>query len=195
MLIHLHKAIPIGAGLGGGSADGSFTLMLINKKFNLGLTTEKLTEYSLQLGSDCPFFITNHPCLASGRGEIVRKIELDLSEYKFVIVAPGIHINTAWAFSQLKQQDFFSTGKKISDIIKQPVTSWKSELLNDFEKIVFTNYPEIREIKEKLYETGAVYSSLSGSGSAVFGIFRKEDIIDLNFPAQYFVRKLNSKLH
>ena len=100
--MHLHKAIPMGAGLGGGSADGAFTLKLLNKKFDLSLSEKQLINYSLQLGSDCPFFILNKPCFATGRGEILEQIDLDLSEYKILIVHPAIHISTAWAFSTIK---------------------------------------------------------------------------------------------
>ena len=99
--MHLHKAIPMGAGLGGGSADGAFTLKLLNEKFNLNLSEKQLINYSLQLGSDCPFFIFNKPCFATGRGELLEQIELDLSAYKIIIVHPAIHISTAWAFSNI----------------------------------------------------------------------------------------------
>ena len=187
--MHLHKAIPMGAGLGGGSADGAFALKLLNKKFELRLSEKQLISYSLQLGSDCPFFILNKPCFATGRGEKLEQIELDLSEYKTVIVHPAIHISTAWAFSTLKPS---RPVKSIKQIIQQSITTWKDELINDFEKPVFAKYPEIDEIRDALYDAGAIYASMSGSGSAVFGIFKKEKAISLSFPKNYFVKILFS---
>jgi len=183
--LHLHKAIPAGSGLGGGSADGSFTLKLLNEKFNLGLPTGKLLEYALLLGSDCPFFIINEPCIATGRGEILEPIPLDLSAYKFVIVYPGIHISTEWAFEQLalKVSDTFQVSDK-------PIETWKEELKNDFEDPVFNKYPEIKIIKEEFYKAGAIYVSLSGSGSTVYGIFRKDANVSISFPQNYFVKEL-----
>ena len=187
--MHLHKAIPMGAGLGGGSADGAFILKLLNKKFDLSLSEKQLINYSLQLGSDCPFFILNKPCFATGRGEILEQTELDLSKYKFLIVHPPIHISTAWAFSTIKAMKPIKSIKKIT---QQTISTWKAELINDFEKPVFEKYPEIKNIKEKLYEAGAIYASMSGSGSAVYGIFKKENTISISFPDNYFVKTLFS---
>lgn len=169
--MHLHKAIPMGAGLGGGSADGAFTLKLLNEKFGLNLSTEQLIDYSVQLGSDCPFFILNQPCFAEGRGEKLQPINLNLSAYQFLIINPGIHINTGWAFSQIQPKQ---PAKSIKDIIDQSILTWKDELINDFEEPVFNIHPEIKGIKENLYSQGAVYASMTGSGSTVFGIFTKE---------------------
>src|SRR6187401_3060037 len=183
--MHLHKAIPMGAGLGGGSADGAFTLKLPNNKFDLSLSEKQLTHYSLQLGSDCPFFILNKPCFATGRGEILEQTEVDLSGYKFLIVKPPIHISTAWAFSTIKP---LKPVKSIMEIIQQSISTWKAELINDFEKPVFEKYPEIKKIKDKLYETGAIYASMSGSGSAVYGLFKKENATSISFPENYFVK-------
>ena len=185
--MHLHKTIPSGAGLGGGSADGAFTLKLLNKKFNLNLTENKLLEYALLLGSDCPFFIINKPCFAEGRGELMQEIEVELSAYKILIVYPGIHINTSEAFSNIKPG---VNKKSISEIIKQPIASWQEELYNDFEKPVFNQYPEIKKIKEKLYNAGAIYSSMSGSGSSVYGFFEKEKVVQVSFPENYMVKEL-----
>jgi len=187
--IHLHKAIPIGAGLGGGSADGAFTLKLLNKKFQLKLSEKQLINYSLKLGSDCPFFILNKPCIATGRGELMEQIELDLSDFKILIVHPGIHISTAWAFANITP---LKPPKSIKQIIQQPISTWKTELINDFEKPVFESHPEIKNIKEKLYDAGAIYASMSGSGSAVYGIFKKEKAISISFPDNYFVKTLFS---
>ena len=185
--IHLHKAIPIGAGLGGGSADGAFTLKLLNKKFGLSLSEKQLIGYALQLGSDCPFFIVNKPCFAQGRGEILEQIDIDLNPYKIVIVHPGIHISTAWAFSNIKTS---VPAAPLKDIIQQPISTWKNELKNDFEGPVFSQHPEIRNIKDELYQRGAIYSSMSGSGSAVFGIFEKAKTLAFPFPGNYFVKEL-----
>ena len=187
--MHLHKAIPMGAGLGGGSANGAFTLKLLNKKFYLSLSEKQLTHYSLQPGSDCPFFILNKPCFATGRGEILEQTEVDLSGYKFLIVKPPIHISTAWAFSTIKP---LKPVKSIMEIIQQSISTWKAELINDFEIPVFEKYPEIRNIKEKLYEAGAIYASMSGSGSAVYGIFKKDSAISITFPDNYFAKTLFS---
>jgi len=169
--IHLHKNIPIGAGLGGGSADGAFMLVLLNRQFRLGLEEEKLMSYAAQLGSDCPFFILNKPCLAGGRGEKLEPIGLDLSGHRFALVNPGIHIGTAWAFSQCTPSE---EGRSIREIIALPVDAWKGQLVNDFETPVFRAHPELKKIKEKLYHAGAIYASMTGSGSSFFGIFAKE---------------------
>jgi 4-diphosphocytidyl-2-C-methyl-D-erythritol kinase len=190
--LHLHKVIPTGAGLGGGSADAAFTLSLLNKKFNLNISTPQLLNYAAELGSDCPFFIINKPCFATGRGEILEEIELDLSAYKFVLVNPNIHVNTGWAFGA------WSEGFKPSDhnlkdvkkIIQQPINTWKENLTNDFEKVVFEKYPTIQNIKEELYNQGAVYAAMSGSGSTVFGIFNKEQKVTVNVAATYFVKEI-----
>jgi 4-diphosphocytidyl-2-C-methyl-D-erythritol kinase len=169
--IHLHKVIPMGAGLGGGSADGAFTLKMLNEKFQLGLSTDQLLNYALQLGSDCPFFLLNQPSFAAGRGEELGPVDVDLSAYRLVVIYPGVHINTAWAFSQLRPNKPL---KPLKEVINQPITTWKAELVNDFEQAVFEAHPEIKSIKENLYAQGAVYASLSGSGSAVYGIFQKD---------------------
>ena len=183
--MHLHKAIPIGGGLGGGSADGAFTLQLLNQKFDLGLSTDQLIEYALQLGSDCPFFIIKKPCYATARGELLDEINVDLLVYKMVLINPGIHINTAWAFSQITPA---LPKKSIKEIIVQSVTTWKDELQNDFENPVFEKYPEIKTIKEELYQQGAVYAAMSGSGSTVYGIFEKEISLQSFTHKNYFVK-------
>ncbi|MDX2047551.1 MAG: 4-(cytidine 5'-diphospho)-2-C-methyl-D-erythritol kinase [Chitinophagaceae bacterium] len=185
--IHLHKAIPTGAGLGGGSADGAFTLQLLNQKFNLNIPAEKLIDYALQLGSDCPFFIINKPCFATGRGEFLQKINLYLSAFSFLLVNPGIHISTTWAFSKLTPHP---SAKPVKEVIEQPIETWKAELINDFEPIVFDAYPEIRAIKETMYYAGAVYSSMTGSGSTVFGIFPKNRLPQLFGDKSYIVKEI-----
>jgi 4-diphosphocytidyl-2-C-methyl-D-erythritol kinase len=190
--MHLHKHIPAGAGLGGGSADGAFTLLLLNRTFSLALTEEKLMNYALTLGSDCPFFIINKPCYATGRGEILEPLRLDLSSFQLMVVYPGIHINTAWAFSQLPEKRINVSSLK--ELPHLPIYTWKDFLKNDFETPVFAHYPEIQQIKEKLYQAGAIYASLTGSGSAVYGIFEKEKEIQAGFPENYFVKILSGSL-
>ena len=182
--MHLHKAIPMGAGLGGGSADGVFALKLLNDKFQLGLSTQQLIDYALQLGSDCPFFIINKPCYATSRGELLESVDLDLSFYKFAIVNPGIHVNTGWAFAQLQLNN--SDRPDLKQIIQQPVSTWKDQLFNDFEEPVCKAHPEIANIKQQLYHAGALYTSMTGSGSTVFGIFEKEP--ELKFDEKYLYK-------
>ena len=177
--LHLHKNIPMGAGLGGGSADAAYVLKKLNEKFNLNLNTEQLIAYALQLGSDCPFFILDKPCWATGRGEILEPLQLDLSAYSFMIVSPGIHISTSWAFSMIKTS---ASSISIKEIIQKPVISWKDELVNDFEAPVFNKYPEIKMIKEVLYQNGAIYASMTGSGSSVFALFPKNQLPSDLFP-------------
>lgn len=185
--IHLHKIIPPGAGLGGGSADGAFTLLQLNKQFRLELSKEQLVNYALQLGSDCPFFIINRPCFSQGRGEILDPIQLDLSSYAIILVNPGIHIHTGWAFSQL---DMDRNHLSLEETIGLPVSEWKDRLANDFEKPVFEQYPAIKKIKDLLYQSGALYASMSGSGSTVYGIFNKSVNPVLSFPSTYLVRTI-----
>jgi 4-diphosphocytidyl-2-C-methyl-D-erythritol kinase len=186
--IHLHKAIPLGAGLGGGSANAAFMLKLLNEKFKLNLSTDQLINYALRLGSDCPFFIINKPCFATGRGEVLEEISLDLSAYKIVLINPGIHINTGWAFSNITPA---LPEKSIKEIIQQPISNWKEDLKNDFETAVFAAHPAIKEIKEALYAQGAAYAAMSGSGSTVFGIFNSPvDIIPFK-NKNYFIKIIN----
>lgn len=191
--MHLHKTIPMGAGLGGGSSDGAFALKLLNEKFQLGISGQQLINYALQLGSDCPFFIINKPAFATGRGEILEEIPLDLSAYHFAIVNPGIHVNTGWAFTQLnlsgrsKRPDS-ERHTDLKTIIQQPVSTWKDQLINDFEEPVSKAHPEIASIKQQLYDAGALYASMTGSGSTVFGIFSKEQKPSLLFSPFYFYK-------
>lgn len=186
--IHLHKTIPMGAGLGGGSADAAFMLKLLNEKFKLDLSTPKLLNYALQLGSDCPFFIKNKPCFATGRGEILEEITVDLSAYKIVLINPGIHVNTGWAFANVTPAPL---KKSIKEIIQQPIGRWKDELINDFEKPVFASHPQIKEIKETLYSQGAMYAAMSGSGSTVFGIFKASFNSKPFADKNYFIKTTN----
>ncbi len=186
--IHLHKAIPMGAGLGGGSADASFMLQMLNDKFKLNLSTSKLLNYSLLLGSDCPFFIINKPCFATGRGELLEEIKVDLSAYKIVLVNPGIHVNTRWAFSNISPS---LPKKSVKEIVLQTIETWKAELKNDFETAVFAAHPQVKEIKETLYQQGAIYAAMSGSGSTVFGIFESNaGAVSLKH-SNYFIKTIN----
>lgn len=180
--IHLHKSIPMGAGLGGGSADGACMLAMLNDKFRLHLTQQQLIDYALQLGSDCPFFIINKPCFACGRGENLLPVEVDLSAYKIVLINPGIHVSTKEAFSTLTPK---IPEKSIRQIISQHISTWKNELANDFERNVFKLFPEIKEIKNNLYDAGAIYASMTGSGSTVFGIFEVNAQLNFSFPDHY----------
>ena len=188
--IHLHKAIPIGAGLGGGSSDASSTLSLLNEMFELHLSPFRLFNYASTLGSDCSFFLFNKPCLATGRGESMEVIKLSLADYKSLLINPGIQSNTKEIFEQITPS---IPGKKIKEIILQPVEIWKNELVNDFEKIVFAKYNSIKKIKEKLYEHHAVYASMTGTGSTVFGIFRANEEINFPLEKQYFQKWINLK--
>src|SRR5258705_2095800 len=186
--LHLHKVIPTGSGLGGGSSDASFTLKVLNEIYGLNLSKEQLIKYAAQIGSDCPFFIINKPCFSKGRGELLEEIDLDLSPYKIVLANPGIAINTREAFAGITPA---SPKASIREIIKKPIETWKKELKNDFEKTIFSQYPGIAKIKKEMYNAGALYASMSGSGSTVFGIFSKQQSTSLSFPSNYFVRELN----
>jgi len=181
--IHLHKQIPFGAGLGGGSADGAFMLRLLNHTFNLNISQEKLLEYAAVLGSDCPFFILNKPVFATGRGEIMKEINLNVKGLYLLLIKPPLEVSTASAFQNVIPQ---RPEVSLSELIKLPVQEWKNSIVNQFESSVFPKYPEISDIKNQLYELGAVYASMSGSGSCVFGLFDElpESLSNL-FPASY----------
>ena len=168
--IHLHKHIPMGAGLGGGSSDATAVLKIMNQLFNLQLEQKELISLAAQLGSDCPFFVHETPCLAKGRGEILEPIQCDLSKYTLVLMHPGIHVSTAWAFGQLHPH---SKSTSIAAIVQQDIHTWKNELINDFEAPIFEAHPLIASLKEYLYQENAIYASMSGSGSSLFGIFPK----------------------
>ncbi len=166
--IHLHKHIPIGAGLGGGSADAAFFLKLMNEKFELALSTIQLQSYAQRLGADCAFFVENKPAYATGIGEILTPIALDLSAYFMVLVKPNVHISTAEAYRGVVPKK--PTSNLLSSI-QLPVSEWRTAIKNDFEESVFAKHPQIRGVKSALYDAGALYASMSGSGSSVYGIF------------------------
>ncbi len=172
--LHLLKHIPMGAGLGGGSADAAVTLLLLNEHFNLGLSTMALEGYAAKLGADCPFFIQNKPMYAEDIGTKLSPIQLDLSAYKIVILKPDLHISTAEAYknvSPLRPQI------DLREAVQLPIQEWKLHIKNDFEIGLFDRYPQIAEIKRRFYEAGALYSSMTGSGSAVFAIFEEVDAL------------------
>ncbi len=166
---HLHKIIPFGAGLGGGSSDAAFTLKMLNDYYNLGLSAQQLESYASQIGADCPFFIQNKPTFATGIGNKFHDIELNLSNYEIVILKPNISVSTPEAYKNVIPRN---PKFRLTQIIKTPVEDWKNLIVNDLEKSVFAKYPQIAELKQLLYDFGANYASMSGSGSAVFGIFR-----------------------
>ncbi len=168
--IHLHKIIPIGAGLGGGSSDAAHTVRLLNTIFSLCLSSEQLKKYAAQLGSDCSFFIQDEPLLGSGRGEILNPISISLTGFHLILIKPSIHISTKEAYEGLTPK---MSNHKLAEILNQPVLQWKGLLKNDFEESIFSRYPGVLKIKDVLYQKGAVYASMSGSGSAVFGLFDK----------------------
>ena len=180
--IHLHKSIPAGAGLGGGSADAAFTLQLLNKMFQLDISNDRLRTIALQLGSDCPFFIENKPAIGHGRGELLTPLQLTLPHYQILIINPGIHISTAWAFSQVQPR---VPDAELASLLQQPPENWRNTVCNDFEKPVFEKFPVIAGLKEWLYQQGAVYAALSGSGSTVFGLFNTSLPDTRLLPAHY----------
>lgn len=166
--IQLLKNIPSGAGLGGGSADAAFMLKALNEEFGLQLSYETLEMYAARLGADCAFFVRNQPTYAVGIGNIFSPITLSLKGYQIVLVKPDVFVSTRDAFSQIKPR---RPKKSLKDIVAQPIETWKDEMVNDFEESVFPQFPAIEEIKKELYKQGAIYASMSGSGSSVFGIF------------------------
>ena len=166
--IHLYKHIPVGAGLGGGSSDAAAIIKMLNEKFALGLTSEQMQNYAVQIGADCPFFINNTPVFATGIGNIFTPIEFSLHGKTIILVKPDIFVSTRDAYALVKPSP---ATIPLTEAIKQPISEWKQFITNDFEKSVFAKYPEIAAIKDKLYDMGALYASMSGSGSAVYGIF------------------------
>ena len=173
--VHLHKGIPTQAGMGGGSSDCGYMLTLLNRQFGLGLSDEQLIGYAARLGADCSFFILNKPCYAEGIGEKLQPISLDLSGWYLAIVRPAIPVSTKEAFSLITPQH---PEKNCRDVVMQPVETWRDALTNDFEKSVFALYPKIGQIKQRLYDLGAVYAAMSGSGSSLFGLFRSPSLLD-----------------
>lgn len=171
--IFLEKTAPVGAGLGGGSADAAFTLKALNELCGLNLSDQRLSEYAARLGSDCSFFIFNRPMIGSSRGEVLEPYDIDLSEYEIQVLIPeGVAVSTAEAYKGIvPREKAGSLG--LMEALALPVTEWKDNLVNDFEATVFKAHPELAAIKQSLYDSGAVYASMSGSGSALFALYRK----------------------
>jgi 4-diphosphocytidyl-2-C-methyl-D-erythritol kinase len=166
----MQKNIPFGAGLGGGSADASFTLKALNEIFSLSLSDDILAGYASKLGADCPFFIYNKPMLATGIGTELSPIELSLEGYKIEWVKPNVHVSTADAYRHVKPKQPAFDLRELPNI---PVEEWKDCLVNDFEESVFAQYPKLADIKQDFYTRGAIYAAMSGSGSTIFGIFKE----------------------
>lgn len=176
---HLHKVVPMGAGLGGGSADAAHTLRLLNTIFELGLSGESLIQYAIELGSDCAFFLQDHPVIGAGRGEVLEPVEVLLKNHYLVVVTPPIHVRTAQAFAGVLPQ---TPERDVRSVLNEPITRWKELLRNDFEISVFRSHPEIEQIKHTMYGIGAIYASMSGSGSSVFGLFNNGVGREEHFP-------------
>lgn len=167
--IHMYKHIPAGAGLGGGSSDAACMIKLLNDKFSLGLSTERMEEYAVKLGADCAFFIRNKPVFATGIGNLFEPVELSLKGYHIILIKPDIFVSTRDAFAEIKP---VRPAVSLKEIVKQPMETWKHSMKNDFEDSVFKKFPEIAAIKDELYDLRAVYAAMSGSGSSVYGIFK-----------------------
>jgi 4-diphosphocytidyl-2-C-methyl-D-erythritol kinase len=170
--VHLHKHIPIGAGLGGGSSDAAFFIRLLNDKFELGISWGEMHHYARQLGSDCSFFISNKPAFAEGKGDEYESLNISLEGYHLVLIYPNIHVNTTKAYSGVKPKKPVRSLE--DDIQNLPIEQWREFIHNDFEDSIFPQFPEIQKIKEQLYSEGAVYAAMSGSGSTLYGIFEKK---------------------
>lgn len=189
--IYLHKHIPSGAGLGGGSADAAFMLKLLNRMYRLNLTDDQLEAYAARLGADCAFFVRNQPTYAEGIGNIFSPVELSLAGWQLLLVKPNIFVSTRDAFARIRPRH---PERNLRDLINQPVESWKDYMINDFEKSVFPQFPAIGDIKTELYRLGAVYASMSGSGSSVYGLFAPDVVLpDVDFGTDSQVFKLNLK--
>lgn len=167
--INLYKNIPVGAGLGGGSSDAAFTLMALDSLFGLHLSKEELCGYAAELGSDCPFFIFNRPMLASGRGEILTPYDFPLDKYEIKIYPQNVYVSTKEAYAGITPKE---PSMHIEQALKLPFGSWKDNVVNDFEKSVFARHPSLAKAKQKLYDKGALYAAMSGSGSALFTVNR-----------------------
>ena len=180
---HLWKGIPIQAGMGGGSSDCAYMLLLLNQQFQLGLTDEQLMQYAAKLGADCAFFILSRPCYAEGIGEKLQPIDMSLNGYHIAVVRPDIPIPTKEAFSRIHPH---YPAQNCRETVMQPVETWRETLVNDFEESVFALHPEIGDIKQQLYDMGATYAAMSGSGSALFGLFKERpDTLGQAFPNMF----------
>ncbi len=180
--IHLHKVIPIGAGLGGGSADCAFTVKLLNDLFSLNLPVDQMEAYVRPLGSDCAFFIQNKPVYCYEKGDQFAEIAVNLKDYFIVLVSPNTHVSTAEAYGGMVPAE---PPVSLREVLSRPVNEWKHVLSNDFEKTIFAKYPAIAAVKKQLYQAGARYASMSGSGATVYGIFAQPVALQGLFPADY----------
>lgn len=185
--LHLHKVIPTGAGLGGGSSDAAFTLRALNFIFDFNLSHDKVTTYASTLGSDCSFFVSDKPMLGSGRGEILSETSVTLKGKYLILVKPDIHVSTAEAYAGVIPK----SNQSLKEILALPITDWKQRLKNDFEESVFKKHPQIEVIKNELYNQGALYASMSGSGAAVFGIFDSIRDLKKKFYGDYWAGELS----
>ena len=180
---HLWKGIPTQAGMGGGSSDCGYMIRLLNETFDMGLSSEQMQQYAARLGADCAFFIESRACYAEGIGERLQPIDLDLSGWHIGVVRPDIPVPTKEAFSRIHPH---YPALNCRDVVKQPVETWRDRLTNDFEESVFVLHPEIGAVKEQLYKMGATYAAMSGSGSALFGLFKEEpDALRQTFPDMF----------
>lgn len=177
--IHLLKTVPIGAGLGGGSADAAFTIKAVNQLFDLGMSVEEQEQYARRIGSDCAFFIRNRPMYCFEKGDQFEHIKVRLSGKWIALVNPGIHISTVEAYSGVVAK---RSGEDLRTILNEPITEWKGRVKNDFEATLFKKYPLLETIKGKLYDLGAEYAAMSGSGSTLFGIFDQKVSVKAAFP-------------
>jgi 4-diphosphocytidyl-2-C-methyl-D-erythritol kinase len=172
---HLYKNIPMGGGLGGGSSDGTAALKLLNDEFELGLSSSRLKNLAMSLGSDCPFFVEETPQLATGRGEVLKTVELDLSDYYLLLINDGTHISTKEAYANVVPKE---PENNLEELITLPVNDWKGIVVNQFEESVFQLYPHLEAWKAKLYAYGADYASMSGSGATMYGLFKQPPILE-----------------
>lgn len=181
--IHLHKVIPAGAGLGGGSADAAFLLKSVNRLFSLNIPDDQLRSIALEIGSDCPFFIDNLPAYATGRGEILERVNPGVHDLHLILLNPKVHVSTREAYEACHPGQPTTS---LLQLISLPAGEWKKFIFNDFEEFAFSRYPLIGELKQSLYDSGAVFSLMSGSGSTVFGLFREKPVIPQNL-RQYLI--------
>lgn len=178
--MHLHKNIPMGAGMGGGSADGSYMLLLLQQCCRLNLSAATLASLALQLGSDCPFFLHPVPSLAGGRGELLEPIEVPLRGYKIWLLHPGVHVSTAAAFAQIQPKPLTVS---LAELIQAPISTWQKNIHNQFEEAVFNLHPSLAAVKQAIYDAGAVYAAMTGSGSTLYGIFPPDATCPTTTPA------------
>ncbi|MDO8998830.1 MAG: 4-(cytidine 5'-diphospho)-2-C-methyl-D-erythritol kinase [Bacteroidota bacterium] len=189
--VHLHKNLPMGAGLGGGSSDAAFFINLIDQKFEFNLTNSQKITIASKLGSDCSFFINNQPVLAKGKGDQFSPIKINLSNYYILVVNPNINCNTKEAYNSITPK--LPQIELVNIIENVAISEWKTVLFNDFEETMFIKYPEIKVLKDSLYNLGALYACMSGSGSSVFGIFETEPELKFNTSYKYYLQTPASK--